>query len=154
MGSEKLRIRIYEQQNNVKLLSKKGIQKSCLQVNYKLRTLASLLLCHAGVFQICFEISVFDFEKMLNNKIDDDSNIKVYVKIYWKKVPSHLSSCERQLHGPLVIIVNKVVAMELCKMNFAVLKIAGRMSQGSYRTVSYVSQYLDSISIVDHTTHR
>ena len=108
MGSEKLRIRIYEQQNNVKLLSKKGIQKSCLQVNYKLRTLASLLLCHVGVFQICFEISVFDFEKILNNKIDDDSNIKVYVKIYWKKVPSHLSSCERQLHGPLVIIVNKV----------------------------------------------
>ena len=80
--------------NNVKLLSKKGIQKSCLQVNYKLRTLASLLLCHAGVFQICFEISVFDFEKMLNNKINNDSNIKVYVKIYWKKLLSHLSSCE------------------------------------------------------------
>ena len=33
-GSKKLRIRIYEQNNNVKLLSKKGIQKSCLQVNY------------------------------------------------------------------------------------------------------------------------
>ena len=38
-------------------------------------------------------------------------------------------------------------------MGFVVLKIAGGMSQGSYRTVSYVSQYLDSISfaIVDHT---
>ena len=34
MGSEELRIRIYEQQSNVKLLSEKGIQKSCLQVNY------------------------------------------------------------------------------------------------------------------------
>ena len=39
-------------------------------------------------------------------------------------------------------------------MSFAVLKIAGGMSQGSYRTVSYVPQYLDSISIVDHTTRR
>ena len=107
-GSEKLKIKIYEQQNNVKLLSKKGIEKSCLQVNYKLRTLASLSLCHAGVFQICFETSVFDFEKMLNNKIDDDSNIKVCVKIYWKKTTVTLIILRKQLHGPLVIIVHKV----------------------------------------------
>ena len=67
---------------------------------------ASLLLRHVGVFQICFEISVFNFEKLFqNNKIDNDSNIKVYVKIYWKKLPSHSSSCES---NPLVIIMHKV----------------------------------------------
>ena len=40
-----------------------------------------------------------------NNKIDNDSNVKVYVKIYWKKLLSHLSSCKS---NPLVIIMHKV----------------------------------------------
>ena len=85
---------------------------------------------------------------MLNNKIDDDSNIKVCVKIYWKKTTVTLIILRKQLHGPLVIIVHKVsrchraMRNEFCSF------------ENSWRNVPKELLGLDSISIVDHTARR
>ena len=148
-GSEELRIRIYEQQNNVKLLSKKGIQKAVYMSIVKQKEDCELRpVCYYVTLESSRFVLKYQFltskSCFKNNKIDNDANVTVYVKIYWKKLPSHLLSCKS---NPLVIIVHKVSRCHgAMQISFAVLKIAGGMSQGSYRTVSNVSQYFDSIS--------